>query len=709
LIAVVKPHVELSKQARYSRRKQSEEAEIGHPPITDEQRALGQQLRQETWDDLEAFNVKVFPNSTGLKPLGEVQRDSIAHDRSVIVGGGKVCKGEPRGYGKTTRTCNGAMWGVLTGRRRMVPIFSANMEKSKNQVMARWKAEILGNDLLFWMYPELIWPLRALENKPQRCASQTMNGEPTRTQWTADRIVFPHAPGVPGSGSALIALPLKSCRGATHTTPDGTVLRPELCIFDDVQKDEDADNPNTVRKLEELIDHTAMMLGGHSQTMSAIMSCTVRHLDDLSEQYLKKPSWRRVRYKMLTSPSAFEKEHWLGTYAEIRQAYDPESPEDQERAHRESLAYYIAHRDEMDRGAVVSWDWAYAWADDEPTEISAVQHAYNILIDLGPGVFASECQNEPMRESGGLPMLSAREIQAKQSNYARNSFPKECTTLTLFADVHPSILYYAVWAWEPNFTGYCIEYGTFPDQRRGYFSHDGINRRLEDLFPGRDLDATCTAGLKALIAGSDDHHFEGLLRREWIDSGGVPMRISRGLVDANGEASDAVKKFIRHSEFSAILAPSYGRGITAKQKPISQWQQSRGRQDIGPEWTYLQPKPGDPQGILFDANFWKTRFHRALALPAGSRSALYLYETEPTDHRMLADHCTSEKPTEVTVGSRVVYEFGNPRAGADNHFFDCMVGNMVAASRAGIKWITPNVKKKPRLSLAEMQQRARGR
>src|SRR5687767_13636676 len=107
-------------------------------------------LRQQCADDLEAFNVKVFPNSTGLKPLGQVQRDSIAHDQSVIRGGGRVCKAEPRAYGKTTRTCNGALWGDLYGYRRMIPVFSANLEKSKNQIIARWKAEIQGNDLLFW-------------------------------------------------------------------------------------------------------------------------------------------------------------------------------------------------------------------------------------------------------------------------------------------------------------------------------------------------------------------------------------------------------------------------------------------------------------------------------------------------------------------------------------------------------------------------------
>lgn len=663
-----------------------------------------------TWDDLEAFNVRVFPNSTGLKPLGEVQRDSIAHDQSVIENGGRIVKAEPRGYGKTTRTCNGAQWGVFTGRRRMVPIFSANMEKSKNQVMSRWKTEIMTNDLLFWMYPELIWPLRALENKPQRCPSQTMHGRPTRTQWTADRIVFPHVPGVPGSGSVLIALPLKSCRGATHSTPDGEVLRPDLCIFDDVQKDEDADNPNTIRKLEELIDHTAMMLGGHSLTMSAIMSCTVRKPDDLSEQYLKKPSWRRVRYKMLTAASDTEKDNWLGRYADIRLAYNPESPDDQERAQRDSLAYYQEHREEMDRGATVTWPWAYAWNDREPTEISAIQHAYNIRIDLGESVFNSECQNEPERESGGLELLTSDQIMHKQSGYAKGRFPPECTVLTTKIDVHPSILYWEVWAWEPNFTGYCIDYGTFPDQKRLNFSHHLLARKLGDLFPGRDVDATVTAGLEGLINGCESEKWEGLLRREWLRTDEVVAKISKAAIDANGEASDAVKKFIRQSEFSAILSPSYGRGVTENQKPISQWQQSIGQKNMGPEWVLTKGKPGEPIGEVYDTNYWKTRFHRALSLPSGSQGAIYLYKTDPTNHRRVAEHWASEKCHErIGDGGRTVFVFYLP-PGRDNHDLDCAVGSMVEASRAGITNIVMKASSRgARPSLAEMQQQARGR
>ena len=692
------------------RRQQSEQAsEIGPYTIKEEHLELGRKLREECKNSLRNWNVKVFPQSSGLKPLGQVQLDSIAHDESVIVGGGKICKAEPRGFGKTTRSCNAALWAALYGYRQMVPVFSANLEKSKTQIMARWRAELYGNDLIYWMFPELIWPIRALENKPQRCASQTWNGEPTHIQWTADRIVLPNVAGEPGAGAVLIALPLKSCRGATHTKPDGTILRPDLIFLDDVQKDEDADNPNTVRKTEELIDHTAMMLGGHSRSMSAIMACTVRKEDDLSETYLKKSSWRRVRFKMLAERATQEKDLWLGKYAEIRKDYNPEDPDDQKRAHQDSLEFYKANREAMDEGAVATWEWAFQWGDDEPLEISAIQHAYNILIDLGESVFSCEGQNEPLKEDADLEMLSPMQICRKVSGYKRNEVPKECSVLTAAIDVHPELLYWHVWAWEPGLTGYKIDDGIFPEQGRRLFAHKRPRVKLSRRFPGHDLEARVMAALRELVLGDVDDpesdHYEGLLCREWTRTDGVPIKIGRLLIDANGEAADTVKKFIRRSGLMAIIEPSFGRGITAKAAPISRWTESKGKGE-GPEWVRTRPKPGDPLGIVYDTNYWKTKWHRAMALPAGSRGALYVYSGGVESHHLqMGEHCNAEKPKLVSCGSRQVFEW-TIKPNRDNHEFDVSVMSMVGASRSGINSIAGTPKKKS-LSLAALQARKR--
>jgi hypothetical protein len=176
------------------------------------------------------------------------------------------------------------------------------------------------------------------------------------------------------------------------------------------------------------------------------------------------------------------------------------------------------------------------------------------------------------------------------------------------------------------------------------------------------------------------------MRHEWTRSDGVPMRLSRVLADANGEESEAIKRALRRSQFAALLTPSFGKGIGAKNKPMSQWHQSRGAKarGIGPEWVPTKPNPGELPGIMFDANYWKTRFHRALALPTGSQGALYLFKTKkPQDHRRIADHWYSEKPDKVSSGMRCVFEW-KLKPGQENHDLDCAVGCMVGASYSGI-------------------------
>ena len=47
---------------------------------------------------------------------------------------------------------------------------------------------------------------------------------------------------------------------------------------------------------------------------------------------------------------------------------------------------------------------------------------------------------------------------------------KAATRVTAFIDVHDKLLFWCVCAWEEDFTGTVIDYGTVPDQKRLYFT-----------------------------------------------------------------------------------------------------------------------------------------------------------------------------------------------------------------------------------------------
>lgn len=679
-------------EARQSREAYQSVSEIGPPPLSDEQRERGAELRERCRNSLLAFNTDVFPNSSGLKPFGKVHIDSIEHDQNTIVAGGRICKAEPRGFGKTTRTCNASLWGALYGYRRMIPVFSANLEKSKSQIMARWKSELFSNDFLFWMFPELIWPLRALENKPQRCASQTFNGVPTHVQWTADRIVFPYVPGIPGSGSALIALPLKSCRGATHTTPENEILRPDLVVFDDVQKDEDADNPNTIRKLEDLIDHTALMLGGHSQTMSAIMNCTVRKPDDLSESYLKRTGWRRVRYKMLETPATNEN-LWLESYAEIRNNFDPESPESADEAKASSLKFYIDNRAEMDAGASANWEWAYAWNDTNLTEISAIQHAYNILIDLGESVFASECQNQPLASAEMARLLPAKEICRKQHGEKRGVIPKAAEKLVVFVDCQQNVLAWEVMASSTELQAGVVRYGFWPEQKQRYVERKKASPDFDALYPGQQIEAQLYAAL--------NDFFGWLLQQEWKTADGTPMQFDLALVDS-GAWTKTVNLFVDNHKHQIKIMPSQGVGVRASDTPFSQRRKVTG-ETHGHHFIIKRSREERTKYVMMDVNFWKTKLHELLRAGIGSASYLSLYSASPEEHLMFADHLRAEFPTQTEGRGRKLDEWEILPHRPENEFLDCSVGCLVALSICGCATTgMGQVKKKKPMSLAAM-------
>ena len=62
-------------------------------------------------------------------------------------------------------------------------------------------------------------------------------------------------------------------------------------------------------------------------------------------------------------------------------------------------------------------------------------------------------------------------------------------------------------------------------------------------------------------------------------------------------------------------------------------------------------------GVIYDTNYWKKRFHDALALPEGTRGGISLFLHKiGTGHQMLADHLAAELPRKTAHGKRIVYE-----------------------------------------------------
>ena len=581
-----------------------------------------------------------------------------------------------RGWAKSTITEIGTQWGVSYGHIKYpVPIAAdAGLAKA---MLDSIKAEFESNDLLYEDFSEICGPVRALEGKPQRCGSQHVGGVLTGIEWTAEHIVLPTVKGSAASGAKIQPRGITaSLRGMRHKRPDGTQARPDFVIIDDPQTDESARSPDQIEKRLKILNKTILRLGGHSRRLAVVCNATVIEPDDMvdrladAEQY---PAWQSERIPMLESFADAEAHEklWLGKYAELRNDFDKDTPGDQERAHAAATQYYADNQCDMDRGAKASWLYCY----ERETELSAIQHAYNILIDTGHDAFMAECQNQPVSQKADLEVLTAGEIAKRINGYRRLEIPRAANTVTAMIDVQGSLLYWLVAAWEDAFTGYVIDYGSWPDQGRKYYTLRDARKTLRRKYRGTDDEGAIFRGLTDCIAF--------VCGREYARDDGATLRIRRCMVDANwGQTTKLVNDCCRQSDHAAILTPSYGRGIKATHSPIGRWPAAKGKR-CGPEWVPTEARGKQLVGVIYDTNYWKKRFHDALSLGPGMKGNLSLFKAKPADHRMLADNWAAEVPKKCEHDGRVVYEW-DAKPGQDNHFLDCGVGAMVAASLCGV-------------------------
>jgi phage terminase large subunit GpA-like protein len=318
--------------------------------------------------------------------------------------------------------------------------------------------------------------------------------------------------------------------------------------------------------------------------------------------------------------------------------------------------------------------------------------------------FFAEYQNEPLPEAtAGDDEMSADQVARKLNRMQRGEISIGASHLTAFIDVQGSLLFYLVAAWGDDFTGYVIDYGSYPDQQRPYFTLRDARRTLASELPRSGVEGAIYAGLEAL-AGE-------LFSREWQRDDGAMMRIERCLIDANwGTSTDVVYQFCRQSAHASVVMPSHGRFVGASSQPFSEYKRRPGDR-VGHNWRIpnVQGKRA-VRHVIYDTNYWKSFVHARLAVPMGERSCLSLFGSHADQHRLLADHLTAEYRVRTEGRGRSVDEWKMRPERADNHWLDCLVGAAVAASMQGAELpgiVTGSPAKKTRVSFAELQRERR--
>jgi hypothetical protein len=646
--------------------------------------------------DFRFFCEQYFPQVFHL-PWSPDHLKVVVKIEQAVLEGGLFAMAMPRGSGKTSLCETACLWALVYGHREFVALIGSDEEHAAN-MLESIKAELENNELLLEDFPEVVFPIRALEGIHQRAGGQLYQGKQTHIGWTAREVVLPTMPESRASGAIIrVAGITGRIRGMKHKRVDGSSIRPSLVLIDDPQTDESARSPSQCATRERILAGAILGLAGPGRKIAGLMTLTVVRPDDLADRILdrdKHPQWQGERTKMVY---AFPTNEALwARYAELwREGMRAD------RGIADATEFYRANREAMDEGADVAWPQRH-----HPDELSAIQHAVNLKLDRGEAAFWAEYQNEPLpEEQVDDELLSADQIAAKLNGLKRGEVPIGATALTMFIDVQGKALFWLVAAWEDDFTGYVIDYGTEPQQSEAYFTLRDIRRTLASTAPRAGLEGAIYAGLERVT--------DALLGREWRRDDGAVVRIDRCLVDANwGSSSDVVYQFCRQSKFASVVMPSHGRYVGASSIPFSDYKRKRGDR-VGLNWRIpVITGKRATRHVVFDTNYWKSFVHARLGVPMGDPGCLSLFGradrtgVSPADqHRLLADHLTSEYRVKTEGRGRTVDEWKLRVEGLDNHWLDCLVGCAVAASiQGGILFGTDTKPMpRPRMRLSELQ------
>ena len=657
-------------------------------------RVMNSKRKKRAAKDFRYFCEAYFPHIFPLK-FSQDHRTVISHIETAATQGGQFALAMPKGTGKTSITECACLWAVLYGLREFVCLIGASKDAA-TEMIESIKMQLETNPRLLADFPKAIYPIRKLEGIANRCSGQLYEFKRTHIEWTGSMIVMPTIPGSKASGAIIKVTGITGrIAGMKYTRPDGMAVRPSLVVIDDPQTDESAYSDSQCVKRERTIMESILGLAGPKKRTTTIMLCTVWRTGDVADNLLnreKHPDWNGVRTKMVYQFPANEK-LWT-KYAEARV--------DSFRLFgdiRDATKFYKAHREKLDEGAVVAWPERF-----NPDELSAVQHAMNLKL-RDERAFWAIYQNEPQPEALGEDeeRLTANQIAAKINRRKRRSIPLEANHLTAFIDVQAKLLFWMVAAWADDFTGYVVDYGAYPGQRRPYFTLDDARPTLKSVAPKTKRRGAIYAGLEALT----DH----LLGREWLRDDYSRMRIGRCLIDANWE-TPVIYQFCKQTPWAALIYPSHGHGVGARNPPWDEYKKKAGER-VGHGWR-LTSSIGKraARHVMIDTNTWKTFAHAHLAIPMGDRGCLSLFGSKPEHHRLLADHLTSEFRIKTEGRGRSLYEWQLRPTITENHWLDCLVGCCVAASMQGAETegvVREKRRRRRRISIAEMRKRTHGK
>ncbi|MDO4583950.1 MAG: phage terminase large subunit family protein [Planctomycetia bacterium] len=658
----------------------------------------------------------------------------------TIRNGGKQAILLPRGGAKTTKCRAGFLHGGLYGRIRWGYNISANEDKAI-ETLETLKTWLQNSPLLLEDFPEICFPISILKTKHTGSVaeSQSYRGTPTKIVWARDEVRFPclklpeetalwYAEHDPESVRKIILTPNKPEDSFWMPTACGTILttdginsairggnipppltletiRPNFAILDDVQNDQSAASVTTVRKLDKIIANAIRFLPKPGEPIAILMPCTVIESHDLADTYGNpelKPEWRGIRVPMVTKwPDGMddkaitqetETSRLWTQYAEIRRQSI--------RKHgdiRDATAFYELHQTLMDSGFTVSWPERF-----DPGEISAIQNAMNLRFE-NHRAFLSNMQQI------GADLLDSESGRIRWQDFAektldleRGTIPANAQRLVAYVDIQAEYFAYVVLAVNFDFSCcYVADYGTFPQFGVQHYRRRQANdwrlltksylatRNIASGAEKVNLDDIYTWGLRTLL---DD-----LISRKYVraDENNSELLLSHIAMDAQeGLISPIVRDVCKKYPPEKVIA-YHGFGITGGRMGMETYtphddttfEDIRNPSANARRWMFKFSKVSRTYELHSDVNAWKDYLVERIRTPKGERGSLTLFNAPQHEHELFAVQICESERSELYTSRGVTRNRWTVVPGADNEFFDCLVGCFCLASFAGCVYV----------------------
>ena len=355
--------------------------EIGElPPVVDPER------KRKAEKSFLYFCQAYFPSLFHLA-WSEIHFRIVAKIERVVRNGERFALATPRGTGKTIFSALAVLWAALTGKTDYVVLIAASSEAARLRldIIKMWLAT---NEKLLVDFPEVCVPIRQFGGDTHCQKSRRYLVDPTRIEWSANRIVFSTLIGPLTRGVVIQCAGMSSAkiRELQYVRADGRIVRPTLAFIDDPQTRDSARSKSQTDVLEQIIKADILGMAGPGKKIALLITTTVTAADDLACRLLdrkKNPDFRGEKYRLLEAPPTN-----VALWDEYRAIFEAELANDGDGS--EATEFYRENREAMDEGAVASWPARFN--DDE---ISAIQFAMNLKF-RDEATFLSEYQNEPL-------------------------------------------------------------------------------------------------------------------------------------------------------------------------------------------------------------------------------------------------------------------------------------------------------------------------